>query len=187
LGGQVALGILKVFGQRMDYYKGIVNHEAPLVKSGICDEVDRVLLEMGVPLQQPGLDWNFDNIEKTDSLTYAPVDEDTRETLQEIQQKWIQAHKRQDFEQLATIGKDIKTLLFIGNEILRLKRSLQDVVRQEDFNRAIDIRNEILKHQVKRENFEVMYQTKRFEESIIMGEPSDQFKQQMFLAELEEH
>jgi len=84
LAGQVALGILKVFGQRMDFYKGIVNHEAPLVKSGIGDEVDRVLLEMGVPLQQPGLDWNFDAIEKTDSLTYAPVDDDTRVTLQEI-------------------------------------------------------------------------------------------------------
>jgi len=59
-GGLVGLGILKVYGQPMAYYKGIVNHEAPMVRGGIGDEVDRVLLEMGVPVQQPGLDWNFD-------------------------------------------------------------------------------------------------------------------------------
>jgi len=47
--------------------------------------------------------------------------------------------------------------LFVGNEILRLKRALQDVVRREDFVTAIDIRNEILKHQAKRENFEIVY------------------------------
>jgi hypothetical protein len=34
----------------MAYYKGIVNEEMPLIKGGIGDEVDRVLLEMGVPL-----------------------------------------------------------------------------------------------------------------------------------------
>ena len=59
-GGLVGLGVVKVYGQPMAYYKGIVNHETPLVKSGINDEVDRVMIEMGVPLQQPGLDWNFD-------------------------------------------------------------------------------------------------------------------------------
>ena len=44
---------------------------------------------MGVPLTQPGQDWNFDEVEKTDSLTYAPVDEDTRQTLQDMQKLWI--------------------------------------------------------------------------------------------------
>lgn len=85
----------------MAYYKGIVNHEAPLIKGGISDDVDRVLLEMGVPLQQPGLDWNFDSVEKTDALAYAPVDDETRQTLKEIQQIWVQAHKTQDFEKLS--------------------------------------------------------------------------------------
>ena len=55
------------------------------MKGSINDEVDRVLLEMGVPLQQPGQDWSFDPLEKSESLTYAPVDEDTRQTLKEIQ------------------------------------------------------------------------------------------------------
>ena len=171
----------------MAYYKGIVNHETPLVKSGIIDEVDRVMIEMGVPLQQPGLDWNFDQVDKTDGLTYAPVDEDTRQTLKEIQVKWTTAHKQQDFEKLQQIGKDIKTLLHIGNEILRLKRALAECTRTENFDKAIDIRNEILKHQSKRENFEVVYETSKFEDMLVLGEPSEQFKEQMMLIELEEH
>lgn len=170
----------------MAFYKGIVNHETPLIKGGIHDDVDRVLLEMGVPLQQPAMDWNFDQIDKTDSLAYAPVDDETRQTLKEIQQLWIQAHKIQDFEKLNAIGKDIKTLLFIGNEILRLKRALQDCVRTENFQNAIEIRNDILKHQRKRENFEMIYETSRFEDQLELGEPSQQFKENMMMMEMEE-
>jgi hypothetical protein len=57
---------------------GITNHETPILKGQVSDEVDRVLLEMGVPLSSPAQDWSFDEIEKSDSLTYAPVDEDSR-------------------------------------------------------------------------------------------------------------
>jgi hypothetical protein len=124
LAGQVALGLLKVYGQPMSYYKGIVNNEAPILKGQVSDEVDRVLLEMGVPLSQPGQDWTFDEIEKTDALTYAPVDEESRTTLKDMQKLWIQAHKTQDFEKLTALGRDIKVLLNIGNEMLRLKREL---------------------------------------------------------------
>lgn len=186
LAGQVALGIVKIFAQPMAYYKGIVNEERPIIKGGAGDEVDRVLLEMGVPLQQPGLDWNFDSLEKSDQLTYAPVDEETRVTLKEVQQQWIKAHKVQDYEKLKHIGRDIKTLLNIGNEILRLKRELQACLLAEDFDRAIDIRNEIVRHQSKRENFEVMYETSRFEESLVMGAPSQKFQEEMMKIQLEE-
>ena len=50
----------------------------------MSDEVDRVLLEMGVPLSSPAQEWSFDEIEKSDSLTYAPVDEDSRLTLKDM-------------------------------------------------------------------------------------------------------
>ena len=95
---------------------------------------------MGVPLQQPGQEWTFDDIEKSDSLTYAPVDDDTRLTLKDMQKLWIRAHKQNDYEKILTLGKDIKTLLFTGNEILRLKRELQDALRVDDFEKAIEIR-----------------------------------------------
>ena len=77
-----------------------------------------------MPLSNPH-DWSFDEIEKTDSLTYAPVDEDSRQTLKDMQKLWVMAHKHQDFEKLSAIGTDIKTMLKVGNEILRLKRELQ--------------------------------------------------------------
>lgn len=67
----------------MAYYQGIVNDQTPILKGQTSDEVDRVLLEMGVPLSQPS-DWTFDEIEKTDALTYAPVDEESRTTLKDL-------------------------------------------------------------------------------------------------------
>jgi len=175
LAGQVALGLVKVFGQPMEYHKGIVNAEQPILKGQLHDEVDRVLLEMGVPLQQPGQDWTFDEIEKSDSLTYAPVDDDTRLTLKDMQKIWIKAHKTNDYEKVLNIGKDIKTLRFVGNELLRLKRELQDCLRVDDLDRAIELRRAIKQHEMKRESFDAIYETSRFEDMIVMGEPSQQY------------
>jgi len=175
LAGQVALGLVKIYAQPMEFAKGIVNEEQPLMKGHITDEVDRVLLEMGVPLQSPALDWEYNEIEKSDALTYAPVDEDTRETLKDVQQQWLRAHNQQDFEKLASIGKDIKILLGIGNEILKLKRALQDVLRVENYDKAIDLRNQILQQEQKREAYDVIYETNRFEQMIEMDNPSDRF------------
>lgn len=159
----------------MEYHKGIENTEQPVLKGQLHDEVDRVLLEMGVPLQQPGQDWTFDDIEKSDSLTYAPVDDDTRVTLRDMQKIWIKAHKMNDYEKVLNIGRDIKTLLFTGNELLRLKRELQDCLRVDDLGRAIDLRRAMKQHEMKRESFDVVYETSRFEEMIVMGDPSEQY------------
>ena len=53
-----------------------------------------------------------------------PVDEDTRVSLKDLQLQWLKARNKQDYEKLSVIGKDIRTLLGVGNEILRLKRQL---------------------------------------------------------------
>ena len=57
---------------------GLKNEVEPFLRSGVTDEVDRVMLEMGVPLQQPSTDWVFNEFERSDALSYAPVDDDTR-------------------------------------------------------------------------------------------------------------
>lgn len=75
----------------------------------------------------------------------------------------------------------------MGNEVLRLKRALQECVRVENYDKAIEVRNEILKHTAKRENFEIIYETSRFEDSLVLGEPSKEYKEEMFMIELEEH
>lgn len=82
----------------------------------------------------------------------------------------------QDYEKLSAMGRDIKTLLGIGNEILKLKRALQDVVRMEDYDKAIELRNQIVQQEEKREAFDVLYETSRFESMILMDDPSDHFK-----------
>ena len=77
--------MIKVFAQPIEFAKGLVNEEQPILKGGVVDEVDRVMLEMGVPLQNPLDNWHFNEMERSDALTYAPVDDDTRVTLKEIQ------------------------------------------------------------------------------------------------------
>jgi hypothetical protein len=48
------------------------------------------------------------------------------------------------------------------------------------------VRNEILRHQSKRENFEIVYETSRFEDSLVLGEPSRKYKEEYLRIEMEE-
>ena len=52
--GQVGIGSLKVWGQPLGYYKGVVNEATSLHSKS--DEVDKVLIEMGLPLTDSN--WN---------------------------------------------------------------------------------------------------------------------------------
>ena len=62
----------------MELYRGVVNTTEPILKAELTDEVDKVMIEMGLPVISTTLDWTFDDLQKEDSITYAPVDEDTR-------------------------------------------------------------------------------------------------------------
>lgn len=73
--GQVGLAMIKIWGQPLGYYKGVVNEATPLQSQH--DLVDKVLLEMGLPISNDLVKWNnAENDEK--SYTYAPVDDDSR-------------------------------------------------------------------------------------------------------------
>ena len=186
LNQQVGIGFLKIFGQPMQFFRGVVNNETPILKGQLNDELDRVLLEMGVPLSQPAVDWSFEDLEKVESIIYAPVDDDTRTTLKDIQKEWLKAHKTQDYEKMDQIGKDIKILLGVGNDILKLKRELQDCMARGLFEKAIDIRNQIQANESIRQNYDMVYETTRFEDMIEMGPPSEQFKNELLLIEMQE-
>ena len=67
----MGLGLFKVWGQPLGYYKGVVNEATPV--RGGREEVDKVLIEMGLPIEH--VNWSYID-EK--SYTYAPVDDDTR-------------------------------------------------------------------------------------------------------------
>lgn len=82
-------------------------------------------------------DFYYLNAEKFD---YAPLDEDTKITVMDMQQKREDAERVDDFEMLKKIKDDIKTVYFIGNEILNLERKLQIAVARDDFEEAIRLR-----------------------------------------------
>ena len=69
--GQVGLSLLKIWGQPLGYYKGVVNEATPL--QGNREEVDKVLIEMGLPIEH--VNWSYLD---QNSYTYAPVDDETR-------------------------------------------------------------------------------------------------------------
>ena len=73
-GGQVGLALLRIWGQPLGYNKGLTNEAHAL--QGQTETVDKVLIEMGIPLNN--IKWTNEDPE---NYSYAPVDEDTRITL----------------------------------------------------------------------------------------------------------
>ena len=96
--------------------------------------LDKILIDIGMPVSG---DFYYLNAEKFD---YAPLDEDTKITVMDMQQKREDAERVDDFEMLKKIKDDIKTVYFIGNEILNLERKLQIAVARDDFEEAIRLR-----------------------------------------------
>lgn len=82
-----------------------MNTATPLAAN--VDQVDKVLIEMGLPLNEHLVNWNFNESDER-SYTYAPVDTDTRQTLIELERKRDQAFKVQDYELLQALSQDLK-------------------------------------------------------------------------------
>ena len=99
--------------------------------------------------------------------------------MKEIQVQWLRAHSAGDYEKMGQIGKDLRLLLGLGNQVLSLKRKLQDCLAKEDFDTAIEIRNELKRHEATRDNFDGIYMTSRFDQLMVMEEPSEQMKVKM--------
>jgi len=89
--GQVGLAQLKVWAQPLGYYKGVVNEATQLVSN--ADLVDQVLIEMGLPITDSLVNWA--SFQETDekNYTYAPVDQDTRQTLIDMERLKDRAFK----------------------------------------------------------------------------------------------
>lgn len=163
--GQVGLGVLKVWGRKMKYEDGI--NEINPVKTH-TDQVDQVLLELGVPLDT--LMWSK---EDHDSYRYAPIDEDTRETLMELDNMRNQAFEREDYTALEHLVRDIRKVYGIGAELLGLKRELGIAISKEDFELAKELKDRIARLEKARDAIDALYETKRYERMILMGKPTD--------------
>jgi len=110
--GQIGLSLIKVWGQPLGYYKGVVNEATPLQSR--ADQVDKVLIEMGLPVSDALVKWNHAENDNQ-SYTYAPVDEETRTTLIEMERLRDKAFKSQDYELLKNLVSDLKRVFQVPN------------------------------------------------------------------------
>ena len=67
----------------------------------------------------------------------------------------------------------MKIVFDLGNEILNLKRELEIVLAQENFERAIEIRNRLKELENERDRYDAIYETSKYEDMIVMTKPSD--------------
>jgi hypothetical protein len=69
---------------------------------------------------------------------------------------------------LKKIKKDIKIVFQIGNDILNLERKLKIAKSKEDFDSCIKLRGQLDAVTRKRNNYDAIYETSRYEEMIVM-------------------
>jgi centrosomal protein CEP104 len=89
-----------------------------------------------------------------------------------MERKRDDAFRNQDYESLKIIISDLKVVLEVGNDILKLKRELEFAVAREDFEQAIQIRNRLRALENQRDQYDALYETGRYESMIEMQRPS---------------
>jgi hypothetical protein len=122
---------------------------------------------MGVPLNN--IKWTYEDPE---NYSYAPVDDHTRVTLRDMEKIRDKANATEDYEALKQVTKDLKIVFDLGNEILNLKRELEIVLAQEDYERGIEIRNRLKELGQERDRYDAIYETSKYEDMITMTKPS---------------
>jgi len=66
------------------------------------------------------------------------------------------------------IKNDIKKVYYIGNEILNIQRQLEIAKSREDFDTCIKLRSRLEEEKNRRDNYDAIYETSRYENMIIM-------------------
>jgi centrosomal protein CEP104 len=77
-----------------------------------------------------------------------------------------------DYEMMRRIKNDIKEVYYIGNEILNMERQLQIAKSKDDYDTCIKLRKKLEEVKSKRDNYDTIYETSRYERMIIMKRPS---------------
>ena len=60
----------------------------------------------------------------------------------------------------------MRLIFEIGKEIWKLKRELSFCVAKEDYLRAMELRNRLKRLEAKRDTFDALYETSRYEKMI---------------------
>ena len=163
--GQVSIGAFKVWGRVTGYHQGVKNEQIPLVRDNA--NVEKILVGMGVPLDL--LAW-FEEGDR--NFEYAPIDSETKITLKDLDNMRYKAVQNEEYETLKQLTVDIKKVFDIGREIWSLQKELEFVVAKEDFNKAIEIKEKLKKLMAKRDTYDALYETSRYESMIVLQRPS---------------
>ena len=120
-----------------------------------------MLIDLGIPVDM--INW-FEDDDR--NYMYAPIDDESRETLNDLKRIRDSAKKNEDFEALRALKKDMRLIFEIGKEIWKLKRELRFSVAKEDYLRAMELRNRLKKLEAKRDTFDALYETSRYEKMV---------------------
>jgi centrosomal protein CEP104 len=120
-----------------------------------------MLIDLGIPVDM--INW-FEDDDR--NYQYAPIDDESRETLNDLKRIRDSAKKFEDFEALKELKKDMRLIFEIGKEIWRLTRELGFAVAKEDYLRALELRNRLKKLRAKRDTFDALYETSRYEKMV---------------------
>lgn len=107
-----------------------------------------------------------------ESYQHAPIDEETRITLRDMLRFKDVALQKEDFEAVKIVTENIKKVFELGTLIWNFRRELQQCISKEDFSRAIDLKNQIKKMEAKRDGFDALYETSRYENMVVLDRPS---------------
>lgn len=166
--GQVGLSQLKLFGKQVNY---LLYYNESIINNYNDDEqnknnnIDSILISLGLPLNDPIFFLTNDNYE------IAPVDNDTKWTIKDMLEILKRAESSKDYEMMKKIKTDLKRIYFLGNEILNLERKLSFAKSTNNFDLCIEIREKLQYIKKKRDDYDVIYETSRFESMISLKRP----------------
>ena len=162
--GQISLGQLKIFGKKVNHLlyfnEGVPNYEDEKKNN----DIDQLLIQMGLPITDEY------NLVQDQNYEIAPVDEETKITINDLLLICRRAEKTKDYEILRKIKKDIKQAFFLGNEILNVDRDIAFAKGKEDFDTCIKLRKKREILCARRDNIDVIYETSRYEKMILFRE-----------------
>lgn len=160
--GQVSLSQLKMFGKQVNHLMYYQELSTNFEEDSSKDDLDHILINLGLPLNDPVFFLTDNNYE------IAPVDEETKWTIKDMLLILKRAESAKDYEMMKKIKIDLKRIYFIGNEILNLERKMSFAKSSNNFDLCISLREKLQLLNKKRDNYDAVYETTRFEKIIAL-------------------
>lgn len=72
-----------------------------------------------------------------------PIDEETKETLEDMKNLREKFLRKEDFEGLKQISLDLRKVIKIGRKIFKLQKELEFVIAKQNYEKAITLKEQI--------------------------------------------